>query len=80
MCKRLIRTRITAHYFRESVIQTEPSNICEVAGLRRGTNEFFRLLGYYAALGGLKPTFRDHLSGPIFNGQASSWTAVYAFR
>jgi hypothetical protein len=27
-------------------------------------HEPFRLLGYYAALGGLKPTFRDYLSGP----------------
>jgi hypothetical protein len=26
--------------------------------------EFFRLLGYYAAWGGFKPTFRDYLSAP----------------
>jgi hypothetical protein len=38
--------------------------MCEIVGFRRGWNEVSRLLGYYAACGGLTPTFREYLSVP----------------
>jgi hypothetical protein len=33
----------------------------EIVGFHRCWKEFFHLLGYYATLGGLIPTFRDDL-------------------
>jgi hypothetical protein len=36
--------------------------MCVIADLRSVWTEFFRLLGYYAAWGGYKPTFRDSYS------------------
>ena len=36
----------------------------EIVGFCRGWTEFFRVLCYYSAWGGLKPTFRDYLSVP----------------
>jgi hypothetical protein len=34
---------------------------CEIVGFRGGWIGFFRLLGYYAAWSGFKPTFREYL-------------------
>ena len=44
----------------------------EIVGFRRGSSDFFRLLGYYAAWGGSKPTFRDYLSAPKRRFQTTS--------
>ena len=38
--------------------------LCDIVRFRRGWTELFRFMGYYAEWGGLKPTFRDHLSVP----------------
>jgi hypothetical protein len=38
--------------------------LCETVGFRRGGTELFRLLGYYSAWGGSKPTFGDYPSVP----------------
>jgi hypothetical protein len=40
-----------------------------IAGVGCGRTESFRLLGCYAAWGGLKPTFRDYLPAPYSKGQ-----------
>ena len=40
--------------------------LSHIASFRRRWTEFFRLLGYYAALNGPKPTFRNHLSVPSY--------------
>jgi hypothetical protein len=45
-------------------------NFCVISGFRREIDEICPLLGYNVAYGVIPyTTFRDDLSGPIFNGQ-----------
>jgi hypothetical protein len=39
--------------------------------IKKSAHELFRLLGYYAAWGGLQPTFRDYLSVPFSSAKLS---------
>ena len=45
-----------------NLLSAENQFSCDILGFLRGWTEFFFLLGYYAAWGGFKPTFRNYLS------------------
>ena len=53
-CLNRNRVLVSTH---EAIYKTK----CVIVGYRSGLTELFRVLGYYAAYGGYKQTFRDYL-------------------
>ena len=60
--------------YKVCVFVTAIISLCVIVGFRSGWTKLFRLLGCYAAWGGLKPTFRDYLLVPPLKVNLSSLT------